>query len=282
MPSRFSSGRALPVVLGLAIIASFFGPLRPVADGIAQVAASESASQPHREAASSQLGLQLEPAAASAITAPAGPVVLREHPAVDCAQAKCVALTFDDGPGPYTERLLDMLASRGDVATFFMLGQNASRYPATLVRMMAEGHQLANHTYDHAQLTALDAQQVADEVDSTSKIIEQLTGMKPQALRPPYGAHNALVDKASGMPLVLWDVDTLDWQHHDPDKTLKIAMKQVHPGSIILMHDIHETSVQAVPRLLAKLEKKGYALVTVDQLFAGQELKAGTAYARRN
>lgn len=216
-----------------------------------------------------------------AVIAPATPFILKPQPDVDCAKEKCVALTFDDGPGRFTERLLDQLKKDRVRATFYLLGENAPLYPQTLRRMAAEGHQLGNHTFDHKSLTSLSQDQVSNEVESSAQKIKDITGLVPDTMRPPYGARNQAVDALINVPLVLWDVDTLDWQHHDPKKTVDIAMSEVSDGSIILMHDIHESSVQAVPQLIAQLKKKGFNLVTVNELFSDKEFKGSTSYARR-
>ena len=199
---------------------------------------------------------------------------------VDCTVAKCVALTFDDGPGEFTDRLLDELKEADAPATFFMVGKNVGRYPDTVKRMVAEGHELGSHTWDHADITTLTKEKIEHEVQWTDEAIEKASGQKPDVLRPPYGSHGVVYDRLIPYPLVLWDVDTLDWKHHDPVKTVKIAMEEVKPGSIILMHDIHESSVQAVPDLVGKLKEQGYTLVTVDQLFAGTDFVPGAAYER--
>ncbi|MFJ2620001.1 polysaccharide deacetylase family protein [Glutamicibacter sp. NPDC087344] len=222
----------------------------------------------------------VEPVAA--VTAPAGPLRLHPRPEVHCDQAKCVALTFDDGPGRYTETLLDSLAAADVPATFYLLGQNAGKYPHALRRMVLEGHQLGSHTQDHASLTTLSRSQITHEIDEAASIIKDVSGVYPGTVRPPYGAHNAEVDSLIDAPLVLWDVDTLDWQHRDSAKVASIAMSQVRDGSIILMHDIHQSTVKAVPELIKQLKAKGYTPVTVDELFDGQEFNSSTAYSRRN
>ncbi len=216
-----------------------------------------------------------------AVVAPAVPFILRPQPAVDCAKEKCVALTFDDGPGRYTERLLDQLKKENARATFYLLGQNAPLYPQTLRRMVSEGHQLGNHTFDHKSLTALSKAQVSEEVNASAQKIKDIAGFAPDTMRPPYGARNPEVDSLINVPMVLWDVDTLDWKHHDPKQTVKIALDEVSDGSIILMHDIHESSVKAVPQLISKLKHKGYKLVTVNELFSDQDFVGSKTYARR-
>lgn len=215
------------------------------------------------------------------VVAPNGPLPLFQHPDVDCNKEKCVALTFDDGPGRYTERLLNQLKEANVPATFYLLGQNAPIYPKTVQRMVREGHQLGNHTLSHKSLTTLSKTQVSHEVQDSAKKIKKVAGTAPDTMRPPYGARNKDVDSRIDVPLVLWDVDTLDWQHRDPKKTVKIAMNEVSDGSIILMHDIHESSVKAVPNLIKKLKKKGYKLVTVNELFADKKFEGSKTYTRR-
>lgn len=196
----------------------------------------------------------------------------------DCTVEKCVALTFDDGPGKFTDKLLDELAEAKAPATFFMVGQNIAKYPDTVKRMVAEGHELGSHTWDHADITTLTKEKIEHEVQWTDEALEKASGHKATVLRPPYGSHGAVYDRLIPYPLMLWDVDTLDWKHHDPVKTVDIAMKEVKPGSVILMHDIHESSVQAVPDLVSKLTDAGYRLATIEQLFAGTEFLPGKAY----
>ncbi|WP_313814657.1 polysaccharide deacetylase family protein [Glutamicibacter sp.] len=198
--------------------------------------------------------------------------------APDCTVEKCVALTFDDGPGKFTNQLLDELAEAHAPATFFMVGKNVAKYPDTLKRMVAEGHELGSHTWDHADITKLTKEKIEHEVQWTDEAIEKASGQKPTVLRPPYGSHGAVYDGLIPYPLVLWDVDTLDWKDLNAQKAVDTAMKEVKPGSIILMHDIHQTSVDAVPSLVSKLTADGYKLVTVQQLFNGADFTAGKAY----
>lgn len=186
---------------------------------------------------------------------------------IDCSTEKCVALTFDDGPGEFTNQLLDELQETNTPATFFLVGKNIAKYPDTLKRMVEGGHQIGSHTWDHADITTLTKEKIEHEVAWTDQAIEEASGEKPSVFRPPYGNHGAVYDRLIPYPLVLWDVDTLDWKHHDPQQTVSIAMDEVRPGSVILMHDIHASSVKAVPELVTKLKDAGYTPVTVEQLF---------------
>ncbi|KAB2344375.1 polysaccharide deacetylase family protein [Actinomadura rudentiformis] len=202
-------------------------------------------------------------------------------PRTDCAKAKCIALTFDDGPGPYTARLLDMLAGRKARATFFVVGANADAVPELLRREVAEGHEIGNHTQSHRDLSRLPAMRVNSDIHRTDEIVRAATGKAPTLLRPPYGAGNATVAEVArslGMPQILWDVDTHDGHDHDPRGVADRAVSKARPGAVILMHDIHRGSVDAVPRILQRLQDKGYTFVTVSELLAGQRVTPGARY----
>ncbi|MGN0126900.1 polysaccharide deacetylase family protein [Glutamicibacter soli] len=282
MPPRSRRLAVLPVVASALLLASCTSQVQ-AEDGFAKQAVTMLLPGQESPRLSGSTGVLAQAAPQiPAVVAPAGPMRLHPRPEVDCDQSKCVALTFDDGPGRHTERLLDHLAAADVPATFYLLGQNAQKYPETLHRMVIEGHQLGSHTHDHKALTALSSSQITHEIDTAAAIIKDLTGVHPGTVRPPYGAHNAQVDALIDAPLVLWDVDTLDWQHRDPAKVASIAMEEVRDGSIILMHDIHESTVKAVPELIKRLKQQGYTPVTINELFDGQEFNSSTAYASRN
>ena len=199
---------------------------------------------------------------------------------VDCRKAKCVALTFDDGPGPYTTTLLDHLRKANIPATFFVLGQKVKANPAVTRAVADAGHELGVHTWDHRMLTRLDAAQVRHEITSSIKIVKQTTGKKPKLMRPPYGETNKTVAaeaKRAKVAQILWNVDTLDWKTRSTKKTVAAALKQTRRGSILLLHDIHATSVAAVPGIIEGLRKKGYTFVTVSQLLG--KTKPGRLYS---
>lgn len=188
---------------------------------------------------------------------------------VDCRKRKCVALTFDDGPGPYTRKLLSHLSAKGVRATFFMLGQQVEMYPRIARAVAKGGHEIGVHTWDHRSMPTLTPAKMDSEINSTVRVIRSDAGFSPKYLRPPYGAMDAQVHaaaKRAGLAMVLWDVDTLDWKTRNTRKTVKAAEKLVHRGSIILLHDIHPTSVRAVPGIIDALRAKGYTFVTVSQL----------------
>lgn len=200
---------------------------------------------------------------------------------IDCSKAKCVALTFDDGPGEYTERLLDDLKRADARATFFMLGQNVKPYRDLVRRMALEGHEVANHSWSHPQLTALSPAGVRSQVRRTNQAIKEASGVEPKMFRPPYGATNAMVAKAAAMPQILWSVDTLDWRYRNPARNARVAVREPDKGGIVLFHDIHRASVQAAPRVVEGLKKRGFTLVTVSELYQGTKLKPGRKYIER-
>ncbi len=188
---------------------------------------------------------------------------------VDCAKARCVALTFDDGPGSGTLRLLRMLDEAHVRVTFFVVGPRARAAPGTVARAHAAGHEIGDHTERHALLTRLPSWRVRQEIDGTRRTIRRLTGSSPVLLRPPYGATDRRVTAEArrlGLAQILWDVDTRDWADRDSSIVARRAIKGLHRGAIILMHDIHPTTVAAVPRILRAAKAGGYTLVTVSEL----------------
>ncbi|HEY5821185.1 MAG TPA: polysaccharide deacetylase family protein [Propionibacteriaceae bacterium] len=207
------------------------------------------------------------------VSKPASPPARKESraqpKAVDCRKARCVALTFDDGPGPYTADLVRRLQKAHAPATFFMMGEHVDAFPDLTRTVARAGFEIGNHSYSHPDLTRLSESEVQHQLSRTSAAIQRATGRSPTLMRPPYGARNAEVDKAAaqvGLTEVLWDVDTLDWKHRNAKVVQKDALADAHRGSIVLLHDIHPTTVQAVPGLVIELRKRGYTLVTVSEL----------------
>lgn len=191
---------------------------------------------------------------------------------------KVIALTFDDGPGPYTAHLLDVLDQYGAKATFFLIGSKVSSQANVVRSIHARGHQLGNHSWSHPELPKLPINQIAGEIDRTNDAIKQATGVTPAILRPPYGAVNGVVLeqlRARGMSSILWSVDTRDWADRNSDIVCSRAVAGARPGAIILMHDIHQTSVGAVPCILSALKQQGYSFVTVQGLLGNMAPGAG-------
>lgn len=189
---------------------------------------------------------------------------------VDCGKVACVALTFDDGPGTQAASLVRTLTDARTPATFFMLSSVAANNKAGAA---AVGNNLymevGNHSISHPNLTTLGASAQQRQIVTSQQRLEAQTGRKVTLFRPPYGSWNGSVRKIaakSGQSLILWNVDTLDWKHRNSAKVVSTAMSEVRPGSIVLMHDIHPTTVAAVPNLIVALNKAGYTLVTVSTL----------------
>ncbi|MEO6846345.1 MAG: polysaccharide deacetylase family protein [Chthoniobacterales bacterium] len=187
-----------------------------------------------------------------------------------------IAMTFDDGPSKtLTPRLLDILKQRGIKATFFMLGENVEANPDIVKRIAAEGHEVANHSWSHPPLNKLAAGGLDHEIGDTTTAILNASGTRPVLLRPPYGATTNTLDHffktKYGLQVVLWSVDPLDWKYHDSERVKSVILKETRPGSIILSHDIHKTTVDAMPATLDALLAKGYKFVTVSQLIAMEQ-----------
>lgn len=183
---------------------------------------------------------------------------------------KVIALTFDDGPGPYTAHLLDILDQYGAKATFFLIGSKVSGQASVVRSIHARGHQLGNHSWSHPELPKLSVDQITGEIDRTNEAIRQAAGVKPNILRPPYGAVNGVVleqIRTRGMSSILWSVDTRDWADRNSQIVCSRAVAGAHPGAVILMHDIHQTSVNAVPCILSSLKQQGYSFVTIQRLY---------------
>lgn len=206
---------------------------------------------------------------------------------------KMVALTFDDGPGPYTDRLLDELKKRNVKATFFVLGNSVTQYPDALKRMAQEGHEIGNHSNSHKNLLRLNAAQVHAELNPCADKVEKIIGRRPTLIRCPYGNSNAHVKayaKKENVPLIYWSVDTRDWEYKNKPDPVSLIMKEAFDGkypiqnsSIVLMHDIHSTSVDAAVKMMDRLIQEGYKLVTVSELLHARigEVEAGETYTGR-
>jgi peptidoglycan/xylan/chitin deacetylase (PgdA/CDA1 family) len=187
----------------------------------------------------------------------------------DCRRAKCVALTFDDGPVAGTADLLDLFRKEGVRATFFPVGTNVRAHPELIRRMKAEGHEVGNHTWSHPQLNRLSASRIRDEISRTNDAVVKADGRKPTLLRPPYGATNDQVRSAAaalGVAQILWSVDPLDWRDRNSTIVTQRVLANTRSGSIVLSHDIHATTRAAYPRIVSELKKRGFTFVTVSDL----------------
>ena len=184
-----------------------------------------------------------------------------------------IAMTFDDGPSAVlTPRLLDILKQRNIKVTFFVLGQLVQEHPEILQRAVAEGHEIANHSWDHKALNKLAEGGLRHELADTSAEITKATGKPVTMMRPPYGATNPrlnrAIEKEYGMKVILWSVDPLDWKRPGPQVVSQRILKETQPGAIILSHDIHPGTIEAMPATFDALLAKGYKFVTVSELLA--------------
>lgn len=197
-------------------------------------------------------------------------------------EIRYVALTFDDGPSSFTDRLLDCLEKNKAKATFFMVGKEIEYFSEEVKRMEKLGCELGNHTYSHADLTTLSPEEVSAELSAVDTLLKDLTGQGASVIRPPYGAVSSTVKQTAGAPMILWSIDTLDWESQDPEQITETVLSQVKDGSIILMHDIFSTSVDAVEILIPKLAEEGYQFLTVHELAEKKktDLQPGNVYSQ--
>lgn len=196
-----------------------------------------------------------------------------------------VALTFDDGPSQYTERILDILTQNDARATFFMVGNRVANYTGTVERVALQGSEIATHTWSHVNLKNVSSKEVASQLTRSISSLESASGQTVLLMRPPYGSINDTVRsvcKRQGLPIIRWSIDTLDWQTRNAQDTYDAIMKSVQHGSIILCHDIVPSTVDAMERVIPELKRRGYQLVTITEMFtaAGVHLEPGRAYDR--
>jgi peptidoglycan-N-acetylglucosamine deacetylase len=190
-------------------------------------------------------------------------------------------MTFDDGPSAAnTPRLLDMLKQRNIKATFFLIGQNIAANADIVRRILAEGHEIGNHTWTHPQLSKLSDDRVTTEITKTQEAIKEASGFTPTLLRPPYGAitprQREWIENQFALSVILWSVDPLDWKRPGPSVVTQRILSQARPGAIILSHDIHKQTIDAMPATLDGLIAKGYKFATVSQLIAMNKPKPAT------
>lgn len=194
-----------------------------------------------------------------------------------------IALTFDDGPSAHTDRLLDAFAKHGGKATFFVIGNLIDGRKNTVKRIVGEGHEIGNHSWNHRQLTNLSEEEITDQIMMTRAKIYDTVGVDSLIMRPPYGACNDMVKAVGskvGVSFVNWSVDTLDWKSKNAVAVHNEVMKYACDGAIILCHDLHKTTVDAMETVIPELIEKGYQLVTVSELmeYSGKSLEVGKMY----
>lgn len=218
-------------------------------------------------------------AAGSASASTGTPSPAASSAAPDCTVLKCLALTFDDGPSPLTDHLLTVLSTKHVAATFFLLGNQVVTRPEVVRRMNQLGFEIGNHTWDHPTLSQTDSAKVTSELARTQTAIANVIGRRPTIMRPPYGATSKRVDSLcaqQGLAVISWSTSPEDWNNHTTALVTNLTLQRAARNAIILMHDTHQWTVDAIPNLIDQLRARGYTLVTVSQLLGTP--KAGHVY----
>src|SRR5881392_1021049 len=182
-----------------------------------------------------------------------------------------IAITFDDGPSAtLTPKLLDILAAHHIKATFFVIGENVAQHPEIVARAAREGHEIGNHSWSHPNFGKMSDEGVRSQLQRTDDAIKSATGARPTLLRPPYGSITARekrwIHDQFGYQIILWDVDPYDWKRPGPSVVCNRILKETRPGSIVLSHDIHPGTIEAMPSTFDQLQAKGFKFVTVSEL----------------
>jgi peptidoglycan-N-acetylglucosamine deacetylase len=182
-----------------------------------------------------------------------------------------IAMTFDDGPSAtLTPKLLDLLAAHHIKATFFVIGENVAEHPEIVARAAQEGHEIANHSWSHPNFGEMSDESVRRQLQQTDDAIKNATGKRPTLMRPPYGSittrEKRWIHDEFGYNIILWDVDPYDWKRPGPTVVRNRILKETRPGSIVLSHDIHPGTIEAMPSTFDELEAKGFKFVTVSEL----------------
>jgi peptidoglycan/xylan/chitin deacetylase (PgdA/CDA1 family) len=203
---------------------------------------------------------------------------------VDCSQYKCIALTFDDGPSPYTDRLLQILKDNGAKATFFEIGNKVAANPAGAKRVVEAGMELGQHTWEHPNMTAIPPEDIPAQFSKASDAIEAATGQRPKLVRTAGGLVNDAVlaeAKKQGLADINWDVIPFDWANDaNTAATRYMLMSQIKPNSVVLFHDTYSSTVDLVQQFIPVLKANGYHMVTVSQMLGSRE--PGTSYGSRD
>lgn len=213
-------------------------------------------------------------------------VVEPTPPPTPVPKDKAVALTFDDGPSRDNDgKIIETLQANGAHATFFVLG-NRARVDGDIMQMITgAGCEIASHSWDHPQLSKIKWKKVKSQLKRTDDIVEKLlNGYQITLLRPPYGSISKTMRKKIDKPMILWSLDTLDWKTRNAKKIFNRVKKEVKDGDIILMHDIHPETAEALTKIVPWLSEQGYDMLTVSELMErkGKKLEAGKAYLDAN
>ncbi len=180
---------------------------------------------------------------------------------------KIIAFTFDDGPNYNTSKVIDVLNKYKVTATFFVMGKNIKGNEKVLEKLKESGMEIGNHTFNHKLLTKYSEEVIKEEIDKTSKLIYNTVGVYPNLLRPSYGSVNRKIKKIANMPIIIWDIDTLDWKYKNSKRIANKILNSVEDGDIILMHDIYKSTLNSLDIVIPKLLDNGYKIVSVSELF---------------
>lgn len=269
----------LMLVFGLIVMLNRKNSTKPSQNGTKVV--SDSATKVMAETAPKQT---MEPDGVAAEVAAVATLAPNVVPTLTpTPRPKAIALTFDDGPrvdSDKTTKVLNLLKKYNAHATFFVVGQYVSAGAEVLKQEVAQGCEIGNHSWDHSNLAELPMKKVNRQYNKTAALVKKLVGYDIKLLRPPYGAISDKMRKSLKHPMVLWNVDTLDWKSKNPKKILKMVKKHVKDGDIILMHDIHPTTAKSLETVLPWLVKNGYDILTVSELAKrkGAVMNNGKAY----
>lgn len=202
---------------------------------------------------------------------------------LNCSMVKCVALTFDDGPSPYTDRLLQILKGNDARATFFLIGNKVAANPAGARRIAEAGMEVGSHTWEHPNMTTIPPADIAAQFARANDAIAAATGRKPTLYRPAGGLSNPAVRQTAatfGLAEILWDVIPFDWANDsNTAATRQVLMTQIKPGSVVLFHDTYSSTVDLVYQFIPVLKANGYRLVTVSELLGPRA--PGSSYGSR-
>lgn len=196
------------------------------------------------------------------------------------ATEKLVAITYDDGPSNHTDRLLDCLEANGAKATFFVVGTQVEEFPETLQREESLGMEIGSHTYDHTYLKKADAETIQTVMSKNEEVLTSLLGHGTTLMRPTGGGISDTVRENVSQPMIIWDLDTRDWDTRDTDSIVNEVLNNVQDGSVVLLHDLYESTVAASEIFIPELISRGFRMVTVSELaeLRGVSLESGKAY----
>lgn len=193
---------------------------------------------------------------------------------------KLIAFTFDDGPNYNTSKIVDTLNKYNVTATFFVMGKNIKGNEKVLEKMVESNMEIGNHTYNHLLLTKYSKEKIKEEITKTNNLIFDITGSYPTLLRTSYGSVNKKIKEVSDMPIIIWNIDTLDWKYKNSNNISERILSKVSDGDIILMHDIYKSTLNSLDIVIPKLLDRGYQIVSVSELFYYKEvnLENGKVY----